>query len=80
MDSIITVTTDPLQFGYRENRLVDDAVALAFNSALEHLDNPSTYAHILFLDYSSAFNNVHPAKLIAKLADLELPTPTCNCI
>ena len=80
MDYIIPVTTDPLQFAYRKNRSVDDTVSLALHSALEDLDTPNTYAQMLFLDYSSAFNTVLPTKLLAKLAGLGLPSSTCSWI
>ena len=59
---------------------MDDAVALARRSVLQHLDTHSTYARLLFLDYSSAFNTIRPMKLTVKLADLGVPTPTCNWI
>ncbi|KAK0145613.1 putative RNA-directed DNA polymerase from transposon BS [Merluccius polli] len=80
MDSIIPITTDPLQFAYRKNRSVNDTVALALHSAVEHLDTPNTYVRMLFLDYSSAFNTVLPTKLVAKLAGLRLPSSTCSWI
>lgn len=37
---------------------------------LTHLNNKSTYAHLLFADFSSAFNTVISAKLGNKLGDL----------
>lgn len=54
-----------------------DAVVFALHSALTWTN---TYTCMLFLEYSSAFNTVHPTKLVAKLADLGLPTPTCYWI
>ncbi|KAK3548127.1 hypothetical protein QTP70_004864 [Hemibagrus guttatus] len=47
---------DPLQFTYRANRSVDDAVNMALHFILQHLDSPGSYARILFVDFSSAFN------------------------
>lgn len=73
-------TTDPFQFAYRPNRSVDDAVAIALHHTLEHLESSGAYVRMLFLDYSSAFNTIHPGRLIEKLTDLGLPTPTCNWI
>ena len=49
---------DSLQFPYRQNRSVDDAVSLAPHFILKHLDSPNRYACILFLDFSSAFNTI----------------------
>ncbi|XP_072556770.1 uncharacterized protein [Paramormyrops kingsleyae] len=44
----------PLQFAYRANRSVDDAVNMGLHYILQHLDRPGTYARILFVDFSSA--------------------------
>ncbi|KAJ8369551.1 hypothetical protein SKAU_G00095790 [Synaphobranchus kaupii] len=80
INTVVSDSVDPLQFAYRSNRSVDDAVALALHSTLEHLDKNRTYVRMLFLDYSSAFNTIRPMKLIVKLTDLGVPTPTCNWI
>ncbi|KAK7930487.1 hypothetical protein WMY93_006882 [Mugilogobius chulae] len=61
---------DPLQFAYRANRSVDDAINLALHFILQHLDSPGTYARILFVDFSSAFNTILPALLQDKLSQL----------
>ncbi len=45
---------DPLQFAYRANRSVDDAVNMGLHYILQHLDRPGTYVRILFVDFSSA--------------------------
>ena len=39
---VITNTTDPCQFAYRENRSVDDVVCLALNAVYKHLDKRNT--------------------------------------
>ena len=39
---------DPLQFAYRANRSVDDAVNMALHFILQHLDSSGTYARILW--------------------------------
>ncbi|KAK3551790.1 hypothetical protein QTP70_026219, partial [Hemibagrus guttatus] len=51
---------DPLQFAYQANRFVDDAVNMGLHYILQHLDKPGTYARILFVDLSSAFNTIIP--------------------
>ncbi|KAL0166083.1 hypothetical protein M9458_037927 [Cirrhinus mrigala] len=51
---------DPLQFAYRANRSVDDAVNMGLHFILQHLDRPGTYVRILFVDFSSAFNTIIP--------------------
>lgn len=69
---------DPLQFAYRANRSVDDAVNLALHFILEHLDSPGTYARILFVDFSSAFNTILPGLLRDKLYQLSVPNSLCR--
>ncbi|KAL2088346.1 hypothetical protein ACEWY4_015245 [Coilia grayii] len=71
---------DPHQFAYRSNRSTEDAVSTALHCVLSHLDNKNTYAQMLFVDFSSAFNTVIPSKLITKLEDLGISGPLCNWI
>uniref|UniRef100_A0A3B3IDP1 Reverse transcriptase domain-containing protein n=1 Tax=Oryzias latipes TaxID=8090 RepID=A0A3B3IDP1_ORYLA len=71
---------DPLQFAYRANRSVDDAIILAIHFILQHLDSPGTYARILFVDFSSAFNTILPSLLQEKLLQLNVPDSTCRWI
>ena len=63
LKSIIDPLLDQFQFAYRNNRSVDDAVAIGLFHVLKHLDSPNTYARILFVDFSSAFNTIIPSKL-----------------
>ncbi|KAM8833028.1 putative RNA-directed DNA polymerase from transposon BS [Synchiropus picturatus] len=67
-------------FAYRANRSVDDAVNQALHFLLEHLDCPGTYARILFVDFSSAFNTILPALLEDKLRQLDVPDSLCRWI
>ncbi|XP_036420865.1 interferon-induced very large GTPase 1-like [Colossoma macropomum] len=78
--STLPATMDPHQFAYRSNRATDDAIALTIHTALTHLDRKNTYVRMLFIDYSSAFNTIIPAKLISKLTDLGLNSHLCNWI
>ncbi|KAK3509893.1 hypothetical protein QTP70_019373, partial [Hemibagrus guttatus] len=71
---------DPLQFAYRANRSVDDAVNMALHFILQHLDSPGSYARILFVDFSSAFNTIVPALLRDKLFQLNVPDSMCSWI
>ncbi|KAK3529297.1 hypothetical protein QTP70_027733 [Hemibagrus guttatus] len=71
---------DPLQFAYRANRSVDDAVNMALHFILQHLDSPGSYARILFVDFSSAFNTIIPALLRDKLFQLNEPDSMCSWI
>jgi hypothetical protein len=78
INTIVPETVDPLQFAYRTNRSRDDAIFIAFHTALFHMDKMNTYARMLFIDYSSAFNTIVSSKLITKLWTLGLDT--CNWI
>ena len=63
---------DPHQFAYQTNISVDDAVALGLHYVMKHLEQPSTYARILFVDFSSAFNTIIPVKLFDKFVSLNV--------
>ncbi len=71
---------DPLQFAYRANRSVDDAVNMELHFILQHLDRPGTYVRILFVYFSSAFNTIIPDTLQNKLTQLSVPTSVCQWI
>ena len=64
---------DSLQFAYQANRSVDDAFNMGQHLILQHLNSPGTYAWILFVDFSSAFNTLMPGILKDKLSHLTLP-------
>ncbi|KAI2647223.1 putative RNA-directed DNA polymerase from transposon BS [Labeo rohita] len=71
---------DPLQFAYRANRSVDDAANMGLHYILQDLDKPGTYARILFVDFSSAFNTIIPDILQNKLSQISVPTSICQWI
>ena len=77
LKSIIDPLLDQFQFAYRNNRSVDDAVAIGLFHVLKHLDSPNTYARILFVDFSSAFNTIIPSKLFDKIQSLGVPQSMC---
>lgn len=58
---------DPFQFAYSSKKRVDDAVLTLLNLLCRHLDCPGTHTHLLFLDFSSAFNTIQPHILANKL-------------
>ena len=79
--SFIPSDLDPFQFAYRTNRSVDDAVSLTLDNILAHLDlKGSTYARILYIDFSSAFNTILPSKLYTKLQAIGVDISLCNWI
>ena len=69
-----------VQFAYRTNKSTDDAISIAFHTALSYLDKRNTYVRMLFIDYSSAFNTRVPSKPITKLRTLGVNTSHCNWI
>eukprot|EP00061_Rhincodon_typus_P013430 g39803.t1 len=71
---------DPLQFAYRHNRSLGDAISLVLHTSLEYLDNKDTYVRLLLIDYSSAFSTINPSRLISELHDLGLGSVLCNWI
>ena len=71
---------DPLQFAYRANRSVDDAVSLTLHRVLEHLETAGSYARILFIDYSSAFNTIVPQRLFDKLMTMNVDPQLCRWV
>ena len=77
LKSIIDPLLDQFQFAYRNNRSVDDAVAIGLFYVLKHLDSPNTYARILFVYFSSAFNTIIPSKLFDKIQNLGVPQSMC---
>ncbi|XP_062260115.1 uncharacterized protein LOC133968217 [Platichthys flesus] len=80
LKAITNPLLDPLQFAYRANRSVDDAVNMALPFILQHLDSSGTYARILFVDFSSAFNTIIPNLLQEKLSQLSVPDSPCRWI
>ncbi len=78
--SVLPASLDPLQFTYRSNRSIDDAIAFTLHTTLSHLENKNTYVRMLFVDYSSAFNAIVPATLVAKLQTLGLNRSLCSWI
>ncbi len=78
--SVLPASLDPLQFAYRSNRSTDDAIAFTLHTALSHLENKNAYVRMLFVDYSSAFNTIVPATLVAKLQTLGLNRSLCSWI
>lgn len=66
---------DRLQFAYRANRCLNDAVNLGLHYMLQHLNSTGTYTRVLFVDFSSAFNTLVPEILQVKLSQLSMPDP-----
>ncbi len=71
---------EALQFAYRANRSVDDAVNMGLHFILQYLDRPGTYVRTLFVDFSSALNTIIPTLLQTKLTQLSVPSSICQWI
>jgi len=63
---------DPFQFAYRKNRSTDDATLTLLNNAYIHLEKPSSYVRILFIDFSSTSNTIQPHLMAPKLLALDM--------
>ena len=63
---------DPLQFAYTANRNTQDAILMLMHNLHNHLDKQNTYARLLFVDFSSAFNTLQPHLLIDKLCKMNV--------
>ncbi|KAK3529347.1 hypothetical protein QTP70_029128, partial [Hemibagrus guttatus] len=79
-DPDTTWSLDRLQFAYRPNHSMDDAITTTLHLSLTHMDNKDTYVRMLYIDFSSAFNTIIPQHLIKKLSLLGLNTSLCNWI
>ncbi|KAJ8334188.1 hypothetical protein SKAU_G00398270 [Synaphobranchus kaupii] len=64
---------DPNQFAYRVKRGTEDAAACLLHSLLQHLEAPRNFARLLFIDFSSAFNNIQRHQMIQKLHHFDVP-------
>ena len=81
LNTLLPSDFDDFQFAYRSNRSVDDAIAINVHEVLNHLELSKSYARILFIDYSSAFNTIIPQQLYNKLNyQLSFPVNICNWI
>ena len=74
LKSIIDPLLDQFQFAYRNNRSGDDAVTLGLFYVFQYLDSPTTYARILFVDFSSAFHTSIPSKPFDKIQSRQRPS------
>lgn len=56
-----------MQFAYRSRMGVEDAQTVLLNLLYKHLEGSGTYARLLFMHFSSAFNTMQPHVLARKL-------------
>ena len=67
IEPLVSKHLDPLQFAYRVNRGVDDAILHVVNNTVTHLENLNSCVRLMFFDFSSAFNTIQPHLLCDKL-------------
>ena len=77
---LTSVEMDSYQFAYRAISSAEDAVSLCLNSILQHLEAQATYARVLCIDYSSAFNTIIPITLFGKLQQMGINKSLCHWI
>jgi len=65
---------DPLRFAFLANMFLDDVLNMGLHFILQYLEKSGTYARILFVDFSSAFNTIIPTLLQSKLTQLSVPS------
>lgn len=54
-------------FAYRPNRGVEDATLTLLQLLFNHIEMKGCHARLLFIDFTSAFNTIHPNILIQRL-------------
>lgn len=68
----VSSVLDAFQFAYRSNRSTDDAAVTITHLINRHLEDTSSYAPHVFLDFNSAFNMLQPHLLTKRLMDLKV--------
>lgn len=70
LKSVIGWFLDPMQFAYKSNRSTADATLTLTHFINDCFEDSASYAHLLLIDFSSAFNTLQPHLLIKRLSDL----------
>ena len=71
---------DQYQFAYCRNRSTSDAISTILHLILKHNESTKAYARLLFIDFSSAFNNIIPARLCDKLLQMGVVKSMCDWV
>ena len=64
------VRLDEYQYAYKKKRSTKDACLAIDYTIRKHLEKPNSYARVLFIDFSSAFNTLLPTILSKQLHEL----------
>ena len=70
---LLYVNLDEFQFAYKKSRSTKDACIGLDYFLRSHLEDPCTYARVLFVDFTSAFNTIVPSILLEKLESMNVP-------
>lgn len=76
----VQVTSWSMAFSHLAPCCLNPATLLDLPSSNAALTSSYTYARILFIDFSSAFNTIIPQQLVEKLGKLKVDTGICNWI
>ena len=71
---------DDMQFAYKQNRCVDDAITNLIHVLCVHRDKCETYSRVLFVNFSSAFSTTQPHLMMRKLFDMNVNSNLVACI
>lgn len=66
---------DPLRFGYQANIGVDNAIVYLLHRAHSHVEVAGSALRLMFCDFSSAFNTIHPTCLSEKMLAMQVDGP-----
>ena len=80
LDSLVKDYIDPLQFAYRRNRCIDDAISYVLENIYSHLEKAGSSVRLMFFDFSGAFNTIQPHFLVQKLLNMKLPSTVISWI
>lgn len=61
---------DPNQFTYRAETGVEDTLLTMINNIYENLEQAQSLVKIVFVDFSSVFNNIQPHLMVGRLVHL----------
>lgn len=77
--AVIASSIDLQQFAYMESHNTEDAVISVTHLISKYLGDSNAYAQILFADFSSAFDTVHPQLLVHKLLEVKISPLIIKC-
>ena len=71
---LVQLLLDPLQFAYQPQLGVEDAIIYLLNH-VTHQNKPASTVRVMFFDFSTVLNTIHPALLAEKLIGIQVDFP-----